>query len=304
MAAHQFTVALVGPANMTGWVAEEEYEKPYRVRQTVTIRAADEDTLASVLERAAHHFGTVDSRYGWNSPYGIVFHREEDEGGGRWSNRRAANKLVVLDDQGRAKWRWWGGVSVQELLRSAAAGAVNGDPLRPYSVVEPHAAAPLAAPGVGWDEFVQMYEVFRQVAEVLAIPGGAYASYSVIKRLATRARAGSDALSRHGSRWGDAGADPDAFDEWLDDRPWLPSEVAELLGCPPPEAQAALWAFGFAPDSVGLWRRRQDKDAEFMDSSRGMLRDYLAGSMQRDAADLIERRIKRHAETGDPAKRI
>ena len=107
--------------------------------------------------------------------------------------------LVVLDDEGRATWRWWGEVRVQELLRSAAAGAVNGDPLRPYAVETPLAAA-LFVPGVGWDAVVQVYELFRQVAEVLAIPGGVYASYEVVRRLAARGKAGSDALSRHGRR--------------------------------------------------------------------------------------------------------
>lgn len=50
----------------------------------------------------------------------------------------------------------------------------------------------------------------------------------------------------------------------LGDRTWQPKGVAALLGCSEDEAQAVLWAYGFA-DVGGDWTRRADGEAAVLD---------------------------------------
>jgi hypothetical protein len=258
---YEVTFALVSGRALKGkFATQSERTKRYSERPKITLTVEGEETLESAYDRALRAFGVVYPSGETPMPSFVSFYRDADEQGGLAVGTWA---LAVPQQDGTARWRRYKQLTYDELVASADAGALNGDPRRPYLVPTPQV-------GVGngilppWETLVQLYETFRQVMELLAAPGGAYATYELAKRSFERSSKSADALNSHAARWRDAGTDPYMFDQWLDDKPWHSADLARLLGCSVDEAEAILWAFGFGVSPSGLWRRHEGEEAKFM----------------------------------------
>jgi hypothetical protein len=85
----------------------------------------------------------------------------------------------------------------------------------------------------------------------------------VARRIAKRVKPGRRVLRNHHLDWESRGVRPADFAQLLSTRAWGADELAGLLGCSGTEAQAVLWAFGFAFDQTSQrWVRGDDHEAD------------------------------------------
>jgi hypothetical protein len=118
------TVALVGDAGKPGArLGMDEWTKSWDERPQTELEVEDDETLASVLDRAWNSFGVAEPEYGlgrWTA--GDVGVYREDE-------RAKPTTLTAVDDRGAVAWNAWDLrlVSFGQLVRSIDAGAIEGD---------------------------------------------------------------------------------------------------------------------------------------------------------------------------------
>jgi len=268
----------------------EQVTKPYGERRRVQLEVTPAETVGSVLQRAADHFGAR-SWGRW-----IAFYRDDDDRGHERHRWFAA--LPVLDEAGRVRWIWnFNVVSYDELVKSAEANAVPGDVLSPYLILQPPIGDGVLP---SWHDLIELVHGLLHVLEYLAALEGATAGFERVRRLLGRTQAASAALEEHSDDWQSNGADPYLFDEWLDDRPWLAAEIAPLLGCTDREAEAVLWAFGFGRSESGLWRRRDGQEAEFMDDNRSLFLNTVVKFAPPQAVErTLRERAGEYADSGN-----
>lgn len=293
---YELVVALIGDkSDLTSDVPPElNGRKRYGERRTTPLKADGSETLASVLGKAAVDFGLSDQPL---IPRDLAFYRAEDEEDGdplariEWS-------LAILAGDGRVRWTSPSATSLDDLVKSGERGSINGDPLRPYYVVHPPVGDGLLP---DWHSFVHALEVLRAVLEILVLPGGVAATGKLaLDALKLRSAQGSAALASEADTIQELGADPIVFDRWLDERPWLPKDLSDLLGCSEETARGILWALGFAPDSVGLYRRRQDEPATFLSDQRNMAMGFRYDmATEEELRELFAARARELATTGE-----
>lgn len=199
----RLTVALVGdPRNPGARLGMEEWAKAWDERPHVELEVADNETLASILDRA------------WTS-LGIAKH---EFGLGRWTagdlgiykdNERAkATPLTVTDNRGTVAWNAWDLrlISYGQLVCSIDAEAIEGDPTRLYLILR----EPIGnGVGIDWPAVLQAWELAWSVADRLATAGGAaYAGKEIYQRVQARLERGRRAASTHGPRLAQEGAWP------------------------------------------------------------------------------------------------
>jgi len=112
---------------------EREWARPYRERPNVALEVEEDETLGHVMTRAAEAFGVAIPSDEWASPIAFIsFYKPEDEERFHgWTT-----SLTLIDASGRAVWNvYWKDVPYRELLRAEEAGALDGDPLRPYLIL-------------------------------------------------------------------------------------------------------------------------------------------------------------------------
>lgn len=176
---HAFTVALVADpeAPFERTADEEEWSRTWGSRRKAEVHAEAHDTLATILERAASQLGvgppdghqpaTFSAAY-----LRIAFWQPEHDSRGITTNRSEMSELHLLDREGRLVFGVHDlrTVTAAQLLRTAEAGALEGDPLRPYLIVE---AGYGDAPPVDWPTFKAALDVAYDVIQVVANVGGA-----------------------------------------------------------------------------------------------------------------------------------
>jgi hypothetical protein len=160
-------------------------------------------------------------------------------------------RVASVDDQGLARWDVPPlEARIGDLLRASEAGLVDGDPLRPYLIL----AVPggdLGVLGTTWSSFE---EAFGVVWAVVSATGTAYSATQTIKAISARLGRAKEVVDVHRGEWRERGARPADLSAILGAKPRSPEEVAALLGCPEPEAEALLWGLGFEAADDGLWR--------------------------------------------------
>ena len=298
------TVALIAdpvrPLERTA--SQEEWSRPYGERRKVQVEGAETDTLATILERAAATLGLTPPS-GRFSAWGnrIAFYKTEDEKGlaERAQPRLLLTELIVVDRHGRALF----GVSdlrtvrYDQLLRSAEAGTIEGDPLRPYLVAEPGWGD---MPPVDWPTAYEGLKVVWEAVEIVATVGGAVGFVAlVLDRVRKRVNAGREAIDAHYTNWTQRSQRPDQFVSLMTMRPWTPEELARLLDCSSSEAEAVLWCLGFAYDEAdGRWRPGGDEAARAI---RGALEelDLAWHALYDEWEPTFRRRLVRYLETGE-----
>jgi hypothetical protein len=249
-------VALIGvPEGEGDLLPEGERLRPYAQRRTVHLEVDSSDDYNQVLQAAATAMG-VRLSGNLHAFYQPRDERPHDEW--QWSVA-----IPLVDEEGRARWAFPFETPIPyvELLRSAEAGALPGDPLRPYVVL-----VPAIGDGIlpAWHDVLQVFDVLLKVLGGFAALEGAAQAKERAQRLLSRGQRARKTIDRLSVGWDARGADPWVFSQWLDDRPWLPEDIAPLLDCSPEQAEAVLWAFGFAKTDLGLWRRCADTEAELL----------------------------------------
>jgi hypothetical protein len=131
--ANSVAVALIGDlSDRQHGVGDELMNVPYADLEKFELDVADDETLGSVLERAARH---------WDVPYYrhvVAFYRPDHGLTGHATRWRGM--LPLVDSRGRVSWgHSFETIQYAELRRSGEAGALDGDPRRPYLILQPPA---------------------------------------------------------------------------------------------------------------------------------------------------------------------
>ncbi len=79
--------------------------------------------------------------------------------------------------------------------------------------------------------------------------------------------------------------------QWLDRRPWHIADVAEAASCSPKDAEALLWAFGFAESNDGLFRRQEDDVATALSENMKTAISSHVGALSEQDQEVIVRRV-------------
>jgi hypothetical protein len=263
------TVALVGdpvPIGSTGFSPADDLEMPWSERQTVSLEVEPEETLGAILARAAEQFGltsawplddslwpgaTLADAFAW-----VGLYRPEHDHG---TPVRPLTSVTLADREGRAVWNnYFKEVTHGQMLWAAEAGALEGDPNRLYLFTWAGFGNGLIA------DLTTLTNLWDLAWYVLEKVGIGYAAYEAVQRVRDRIRRGREVTGEHKADWQERRGDPGTLSAFLEHRPSTTAEVAGLLGCAEEEADAVLWAFGFAPDEDGVWRMGGDEDAKFL----------------------------------------
>jgi hypothetical protein len=269
-------VALIGNPDepiQQGVLDQAFFDLPYNERRRVRLEVDESETLAAVMERAAEAMGlrtgpgvrTFDARSNR-----IAFYKAEDDE--RFAPRGMArvfgNELILVDRDGRAIFGVYNHRAVRftDLIRASEAGTLEGDPLRPYLMLDLGWGD---APPPDWAALQQGLEVVWQALQALGVIGGAAAAASKTREwLVDRVGRARGALAAH-PEWMQKGYRPDQFEALIATRDWTPAELAPLLGCSSDEAEAVLWAMGFVFDpEAKRWAKDGDDAATMLSDIR------------------------------------
>jgi hypothetical protein len=284
---------------------EEEWARPYADRRKVRLEVTEEESLASVLERAAAAMGLSPPEDHRGSQFSaahrnVAFYKPEDDDGfaDRPIPRYLMSQLTLVDDQRRAMFGVHDHrvVRYSDLLRAQEAGTLDGDPQRPYLIVEPGYGD---VPPPDWPTVVEGLKVLWDVIERLAAIGGAwFFGKKVIEEAQKRLGRGVEAAEAH-PEWAQRDTRPYQFAVLFFTRPWQAGELAGLLGCSTPEAEGILWALGFALDEErALWQYSGDDAAELINAVHREIQiaSHRGGS---DWISVLRRRLIHLLETGE-----
>lgn len=247
------------------------YAQRYDQRTKVSFQVEEEDSLASALERAATLMNLRPPDDSWmtgrfDATHRLVlFHKPEDEHGPILRSRARVlfGELTLVDKHGRAIFGVNDLTTVRflDLLRSAEAGTIEGDPVRPYLILDDGWGD---APPVDWAAMQLGLEIAWEVAKVLAVATGAVTGLVQARKwLVQRLDRGRAAL-RANPEWAQRGYRPDQFESLLASREWDPGDAARLLGCTAEQAEGTLFVLGYVLDETSQrWRFKSD-DAGLM----------------------------------------
>jgi hypothetical protein len=261
-------VALVGDpeSHQAGVLADDYFAVPYPQRIRVQLEADESDSLASVMERAAELIGIQGPKWSGgrldlrNSR--IAFYKPEDDEGmaERAMPRLHSSELILLDDRGQAMFgvNDHRAIRLADLIRASEAGTLEGDPLRPYLILD-----------YGWGDipppdWATVLDGLKIARELLEVVGLAQTAAWVGKWLKRRIGRATEALDAH-PEWMQRGYRPYQFQALLETRQWSLEELARLLGCSEEQAEGVLWALGYKyNDETERWERAGDEAAQML----------------------------------------
>jgi hypothetical protein len=207
-------------------------------------------------------------------------------------------RVVTVDDRGLARWDVHPlEAPIGDLLRAAEAGLLDGNPLRPYLIL----AVPggdLGVIGTTWSAFE---EAFGLVWEVASAAVTAYSAAQAIEAIRARLGGAKEVIGVRSAEWSERGARPADLLAILGARQRSPREVAALLGCAEPEAEALLWGLGFEAADDGLWRAVVENDDELTVPllARSLLARTEASTTEALRAE-AEAAVHHQSVTGEP----
>jgi hypothetical protein len=245
--AYDVTVALVGDrdAPPPGAVSDADFRIPWEEREKVELTVNEDESLAAVLTRAASElrcppFEPLYAGGDLVDPFFFVAWHEEEERVPL--EERMDFELTLVDHHGEALWavtdkRY---VPYRQIVDSAAAGVLDGDPFKLYLIRRIPQAGGVP---IEWGLLVHALEAAWQVADVLA---DAYGAYEVVRRVRDRL-AGREAFARQLPKWAQRQGRPEHLRRRLSGKPWDPRGLATVLGCTEGEAEQILSVFGYTP---------------------------------------------------------
>jgi len=294
------TVAALHLSDSFHLPADASAEVPYSDRPKAVLEVGEDETLKTVLERAATELNVSVSGLP-GSPVDnmgfIAFYEEGDESEVRTTRDSPSGKLVdsrldglwdltTVDASGAARWsRHFSVVRYDELVRASETGFIRGDVFRPYLIASTGESEGLL---LTWEGLMAAFltlrtllreglgEEFGGIDVALLGPdpmglrprphGGAYRDRLMNRR--RRAELAAQAIEQHQEGWATRGARPDNFREMIERAaPWSSDDLAERLGTSVGTAEAILGGFGFSQEASGLWTFREDDDAVFMNDA-------------------------------------
>lgn len=290
----EIRVALIGdPTNLKSDILpRRELMRAYADRRVVALEIDENSPIEDVFVRAAQLHGLT----GWAArPTRIGFYRPEDATS---VPPMFSLFLPVIQDNGEARWSPPPHhYPYRFLLRAAEEGFLYGDPLRPHI-----AMVPPVGDGVlpDWPTIAHSLELLKTVGEILAVPGGVVATWQIFRKsLAMRSTEAAEAIEGSSPIWQERGAGPWVFEEWLSGGAWKPNQISSHLGCSDEQAEAVLWAFGFAEDQDGKWRQGVSEEAQFLaDNMRMMIRMSISQAEDRQIIEEFESRARELVRTG------
>lgn len=297
------TVAVFGDPSQPfgeGVPYPEEWRRPYAERLTIQRRVEPNANLGDVLIDVARELGVSYSDPEWGEleriPF-VSFYKEgdEDEFQGPFESY-----LPLVDERGRVTFNNWdfNEVSFAQLVRSAEANALQGDPLRPYLILHYEVGNGVIA---DWPTLVNLWDLSWYVLDRIAVVGGAVGAFvgakMMIERLRDRTRSGRDAVAAHATQWRDEqGLHPGMLGSFLRATPRTTTQIAGLLGCSQAEAEAVCWAFGLTQDeATGQWKPGDDLESQLLGGNTDLM---MHGYNDYVLTDEFEKRLTQAVETG------
>lgn len=304
MATHRVTVAPITFEDVFFRAPfEAPLELPYQERPKADLEVAPDETLKSTLERAIEDLGvTVTQPAGAgfspvdNLAVAAFYDPADEHGFGERRRFEHLGDLTTVDETGRALWnRSFESVPYEVLVRTAKAGLLGGDPLRPYLILNsPEGNGVL----LSWEGLVTAYLVLRGALAMASDLEGALQFKARLQERLRRVERAAEAVEQHGDGWASRGARPDNFKEMIDrGDPWSSQDLAERLDTSVVTAEAILEGFGFASEPSGLWRLRGDEDALFVNDALDEAYIWVGGQGQ--PSPEYKERIETYAKTGE-----
>jgi len=287
-------VALLGdPARPVQPIPLPEWRRPWSERPRITLEVADDETVADVLRRASEEFEVAShEHFSTARPTFIAFH----EDGAARDVLALARDLTLVDDSGAALWRVdFEFAPYGQVVRSADAGAITGDPRRLYLILQYGAGNGIVP---SWPDFIQALEVVWEIIDrAETLYGVAAIAVAARRKIRQRLERGRETLRRRIPLWGQRGADLEAFADSVRGRSWSAEELGRFLDCTPEEAEDVLGVLGFARDEEdGRWYRRADQAAAVIED---VVVEVWRHPM-RQAPDVFRIRVEELLRTGEP----
>lgn len=238
---------------------EEWWNKPLSQRPHVALQVDEDWRFVDILREAGRRSG-VPTRYDRDGnehlPSYVSFVDPADTSGETMVGMSLT--VVLVDDVGGAVFDVGVGEALYgDLLRSAAAGALEGDPRRPVLVLFSGWGD---GPGLDWAEALAALQLAGPVLQHLATADGVLGALERIKdlvqRIAHRLHLRHEVEQLRWRDWEQAGATyPISVNQLVGDRTWGAQRLAALLRCRVGEAEAFLAGRGYRYDSLTqLWR--------------------------------------------------
>lgn len=288
------TVAVVGSPETTwggGLVHPYDWEVPYAERAKVEIEVSEDTPLGYALQKAAAELGVPGPPWESTAPYRpafIAFYREDrDRDFGQ-----LRSEVSLLDEHGRARWTHsWRDEAISEYIRAGDAGVLDGDPRRPYLVLQPEIGNGILA---DFPTFVELWKLWWDIADKVAIAAGIYAGWDLIKgkRGARKPTKSPEIVEGLYAEWKRNGGRPDNLLVLLGQRPWHEEDLANVLGCTSDEAEALMLGLGYETNSVGLWVLGQSEQAKLVQGNA----EFIIHAGMTSRTDAMERVLRERAE--------
>lgn len=293
------TVGLAGdPSNYAaGLQSPDDFEMPWADREKVELEVAEDETLRSVLERAGNTFGA--STPGWTGPrftdeiYFIDFYRE----GQRVQLRR---EVALVDDQERVYWtHGWMDLPYREFRRAGEAGTLDGDPRRPYLLLQPGIGNGVL---VDLSMLIELWQLFWTTLDFLWTDAGdevlkGWGLYEIARRLRkSRARRAPDVVHEHREDWREREVRPGNLMALVRQHPWTAEQIARLLDCSTDETEVLLIGYGCEQGEDDRWRIGESEEAKFLADTIELL-IHSPGANRDALRELLIERLKEFGKT-------
>jgi hypothetical protein len=261
--------------------AELPWEDRKRIAFTVPLTA----TLGTLIDQAADEWGVRrgDQQISVAVPM-IYFYGDGKQHG----------FIRTVESDGQPGWALrWSDIQIAELIASADAGLLEGDPRRPifWPVIPQAVFADLAGALLYMWTMWEHYLAARETTGLARV---------VIERLRRGRAAGGAGSAQPSLAWHEAFRRVNDLMSFLDEARTT-DEVATRMGTSLAEAEGTLLALGFTRHDDGRWRAGGDVAAEIV--HEGLLdlkRDGPASSVHDDAGPRSEARIREAEESLGP----
>ncbi len=201
---------------------ESPLELPYSARPKVDIEVATGETVKSVLERAIRELDVTVAQLDYverfppadNLSFVAFYDRADESGFGEGRRFGHLGDLTTVDSSGRAEWNQsFESVAYDELISTADTGLLDGDPLRPYLILNsPEGNGVL----LSWEGLLAAFLVIKGALSVASDLEGALQFKARLRDRLRRADQAHDAVEQHREGWAMRGARTDNFKEMLE----------------------------------------------------------------------------------------